>query len=107
MNELKQNALEQVGMCCQTVCSVKPVAEYIEHLERSLDKAFLSGICVALQQIVTAGNSTLWREVVQSVGVEKIIHYAAIQEPDEWGLAGFEELAKFELGINRPTKGEA
>lgn len=67
---------------------------------------FMQGIFVALQH-VKADNSVIWREIVESVGVDDALNYAAFVEPAEWELAGFDQFAKQELGRTKPRKRRA
>lgn len=63
---------------------------------------FMSGICVALQHVTASDNGVLWREIVESVGVDEMLNYAARIEPDEWHLAGFDRYSFSELGRLKP-----
>ena len=65
---------------------------------------FLAGICVALQCVTAEDNGVLWREIVETAGVESMLRYATFVEPDEWKLAGFARYAKNELHRARPRK---
>ena len=66
--------------------------------------AFLAGICVALQCVTASDDGVLWREIVQTAGVESLLRYATFVEPDEWELAGFKRYAQRELHRARPRK---
>ena len=63
---------------------------------------FLAGICVALQCVTASDDGVLWREIVQTAGVAKMLRYATFVEPDEWELAGFRRYAQRELHRARP-----
>lgn len=64
---------------------------------------FLQGVCVALQTIkLRCGVS--WKEIVESVSVDEMLNYAACVEPEEWELAGFDELAEQMLGRTKPVQ---
>ena len=65
---------------------------------------FLAGVCVALQCVTASDDGVLWREIVQTAGVESMLRYSTFVEPDEWELAGFKRYAKRELHRARPRK---
>lgn len=65
---------------------------------------FLAGICVALQCVTASDDGVLWREIVQTAGVESLLRYATFVEPDEWDLAGFKRYAQREMHRSRPRK---
>jgi len=65
---------------------------------------FLAGICVALQCVTASDDGVLWREIVQTAGVELLLRYATFVEPEEWELAGFKRYAHRELHRARPRK---
>lgn len=64
---------------------------------------FLQGVCVALQ-VIRLNCAVTWREIVEAVGVDQMLNYAAFIEPDEWELAGFKMHAKSELRRMKPRK---
>lgn len=64
---------------------------------------FLHGVCVALQ-LVKEYDEVCWTEIVRTVGEKAILNYAAHIEPDEWTLAGFDQLARLKLGRRKPRK---
>jgi hypothetical protein len=66
------------------------------------NRSFMSGICVALQHVTASDNGVLWREIVESVGVDEMLDYAARVEPDEWHLSGFDRYAFTELRRQKP-----
>ena len=65
---------------------------------------FLAGICVALQCVTSSDDGVLWREIVQTAGVESLLRYATFVEPEEWELAGFKRYAQRKLHRSRPRK---
>lgn len=65
---------------------------------------FLAGICVALQCVTASDDGVLWREIVQTAGVESLLRYVTFVEPDEWELAGFKRYAQREMHRARPRK---
>lgn len=65
---------------------------------------FLAGVCVALQCVTASDDGVLWREIVETAGVESLLRYATFVEPDEWELAGFKRYAKNEIHRTRPRK---
>lgn len=68
------------------------------------NNSFMSGICVCLQHVAASDSGVLWREIVESVGVDEMLDYAARVEPDEWRLAGFDRYALSELRRMKPRQ---
>jgi len=66
---------------------------------------FYAGVCVALKVITSVAHcGVTWAELVRSVGTDELINYAAIVEPSEWELAGFDKYAELELGKKKPRR---
>lgn len=65
---------------------------------------FLAGICVSLQILAAHDQAGIWREIVQAVGVNDMLQYAAFTEPEEWELAGFALYAWSDLKRRKPRK---
>lgn len=63
---------------------------------------FLLGVCVALQVVTAMDCNVTWREIVNTAGVEDLIRFATVIEPEEWELAGFSRYAKQELMRDKP-----
>jgi len=63
---------------------------------------FLQGVCVALQVVTSMDCGVTWREIVRAAGEDEILQYAAVTEPEEWGLAGFSRYAAQELKRGKP-----
>lgn len=72
---------------------------------KTADDDFLLGVCVALQTVTSMDCGVTWRQIVESVGVDDILYYAAWIEPEEWELAGFARYARRELRRGQPPKG--
>ena len=72
--------------------------------EGGIDKKDLfAGICVALQVITSMDYAALWSDLVQAVGQDRLLQYAAFTAPDEWELAGFKKYALRLLGCKKPA----
>ncbi|HVR53745.1 MAG TPA: hypothetical protein VMS38_28730 [Pseudorhodoferax sp.] len=67
------------------------------------DTGFSRGVCVALQVVTSMDQAVLWGEIVRACDAEKLVHFAADVEPEEWELAGFAQYAAQELGQNKPA----
>ena len=80
-----------------------PLERRVGRLDPERDD-FLAGICVALQCVTASDDGVLWREIVQTAGVESLLRYATFVEPDEWQLAGFRYYAQRVLHRARPRK---
>ncbi|AMR79298.1 hypothetical protein [Cupriavidus nantongensis] len=63
---------------------------------------FYAGVCAALSCVLAHDAGTLWREIVQSVGTDDLLQYAAHDEQDEWEVAGFSRYSNAELGRGKP-----
>lgn len=63
---------------------------------------FLLGVCVTLGIITSFDAPVIWAEIVNCVGVDQLLHYAAHVEPAEWELAGFKKYARIELNRGKP-----
>ena len=66
------------------------------------DNGFMSGVCAALAVVKYHGDSTVWKEIVRSVGTDYALNYAANVNPEDWELAGFSTYAQLELGKGKP-----
>jgi hypothetical protein len=77
--------------------AVVPVAA-----RRGWDDGFMAGVCVALATVTLHYDSVIWKEIVQSVGIDSLLNYAANVNPEDWDLAGFSKYAQAELGKDRP-----
>lgn len=75
-----------------------------DHFDAMDKDDFSAGICVALTVITGFDQGVIWGELVRCAGVNRMIHYAANVEPNEWELAGFSKYAKSELGRNKPRR---
>jgi hypothetical protein len=69
---------------------------------RGWDDGFMAGVCVALATVTLHYGSVIWKEIVQSVGIDSLLNYAANVNPEDWDLAGFGKYAQAELGKDRP-----
>jgi hypothetical protein len=78
--------------------AVVPVAA-----RRGWDDGFMAGVCVALATVTLHCDSVIWKEIVQSVGIDSLLNYAANANPEDWDLAGFSKYAQAELGKDRPA----
>jgi hypothetical protein len=63
-------------------------------MDKKVADDFYAGVCVALQIVTDMDNSVIWDQIVDSVGADKISHYAKVTEPDEWEIAGFSKYWK-------------
>jgi hypothetical protein len=76
--------------------------EAASEIEKLRNDKFSAGICVALQCVTAHDDGVLWAEIVRTAGIEEMLDYAALVEPDEWELAGFRKYAKRELRRSKP-----
>lgn len=65
-------------------------------------KSFNAGVCVSLACVMAQDSGVLWKEIVRTCGEDELLRYAAIEEPEEWQLAGFAKYARNELRRNKP-----
>jgi hypothetical protein len=70
--------------------------------ESKWDNGFMAGVCVALATVTLHYDSVIWKEIVQSVGTDSLLNYAANVNPEDWDLAGFGKYAQVELGKGKP-----
>ena len=62
------------------------------------ERAFLSGICVALQHVSVYDQGVCWHDIVNSVGFDLVKKYVTKIEPEEFELIEFKKYAKSEFG---------
>lgn len=84
---------------CRGIFAALPSA-----VETACDEAFSHGICVALQVVYASGYSVLWREIIVTAGEDKILHFAAFTEPEEWRLTGLHRWARPILKRGKPRR---
>jgi hypothetical protein len=70
--------------------------------ESKWDNGFMAGVCVALATVTLHYDSVIWKEIVESVGTDSLLNYAANVNPEDWDLAGFGKYAQAELGKGKP-----
>ncbi len=61
-------------------------------------KAFFGGVCVCLQHVAGHDNGVMWREIVSSVGIDKLVEYATAIESNERELIALDKYLKIEYG---------
>jgi hypothetical protein len=79
-----------------------PAPEVVPVEESKWDTGFMAGVCVALATVTLHYDSVIWKEIVQSVGTDSLLNYAANVNPEDWDLAGFGKYAQAELGKGKP-----
>jgi hypothetical protein len=100
-NPEEQRRYDRAAVLIQQPSAPAP-AVVVVAARRGWDDGLMAGVCVALATVTLHYDSVIWKEIVQSVGIDSLLNYAANVNPEDWDLAGFGKYAQAELGKDRP-----